>query len=185
MHVALTTFSQPNDPLKLFEKNINAISGATPLTVIKVSGAEPDIFNLFFGYVSGSIGEVSALFLIIGGIYLIARKVISFVIPATYIISVGLFGVLFTQYGFLFHIFSGAVVMAGFFMATDYTTSPVTKTGQFIYALIAGLITAVIRKFGGYPEGVTYAILIMNIVTPLIDKHIKPKKFGKAVKSNG
>ncbi len=75
--------------------------------------------------------------------------------------------------------------MAGFFMATDYATSPVTKIGQFIYALMAGLITAVIRKFGGYPEGVTYAILIMNIVTPLIDKYIKPKKFGKAVKSNG
>ncbi|MBE7052585.1 MAG: Na+-transporting NADH:ubiquinone oxidoreductase subunit D, partial [Ruminococcaceae bacterium] len=85
-------------------------------------------------------------------------------------------------FGFMFHILSGGVMLAGFFMATDYTTSPVSKTGQFVYALFGGLITAVIRVFGGYPEGVTYAILIMNIATPLIDKYIRPKKFGKVVK---
>ncbi|MBR2405354.1 MAG: RnfABCDGE type electron transport complex subunit D, partial [Clostridia bacterium] len=163
----------------------DAVSGATPLAVIKAGGEAAKISDLFFGYVQGSIGEVSALLLLIGGLFLIAKGVIGLIIPATYIISVGVFGVLFTEYGFLFHILSGGIILAGFFMATDYVTSPVSKKGQFVYALGAGLLTSVIRAFGGYPEGVTYAILIMNIVTPLLDKYLKPKKFGKAVKSNG
>ncbi len=183
--VAMTAFVSPADPIELFGGSTDAISGATPLSVIKAGGEAAEISDLFFGYVQGSIGEVSALLLFIGGLYLMARGVIGLIIPATYIISVGVFGVLFTDYGFLFHILSGGIILAGFFMATDYTTSPVSKKGQFVYALGAGLLTSVIRAFGGYPEGVTYAILIMNIVTPLLDKYLKPKKFGKAVKSNG
>jgi len=183
--VAMTAFSSPSDPLGLFAQNADAISGATPLTVIKAGGDAAPLCDLFFGYVQGSIGEVSALLLLIGGLYLIARGVIGIIIPATYIISVGVFGVLFTDYGFLFHILSGGIFLAAFFMATDYTTSPVSKKGQFVYALGVGLITSIIRAFGGYPEGVTYAILIMNIATPLLDKYLKPKKFGKAVKANG
>ena len=173
------------DPFGLFGTSADAVSGATPLAVIKAGGEAAKISDLFFGYVQGSIGEVSALLLLIGGLFLIAKGVIGLIIPATYIISVGVFGVLFTEYGFLFHILSGGIILAGFFMATDYVTSPVSKKGQFVYALGAGLLTSVIRAFGGYPEGVTYAILIMNIVTPLLDKYLKPKKFGKAVKSNG
>ena len=183
--VAMTTFISPADPFGLFGTSADAVSGATPLAVIKAGGEAAKISDLFFGYVQGSIGEVSALLLLIGGLFLIAKGVIGLIIPATYIISVGVFGVLFTEYGFLFHILSGGIILAGFFMATDYVTSPVSKKGQFVYALGAGLLTSVIRAFGGYPEGVTYAILIMNIVTPLLDKYLKPKKFGKAVKSNG
>jgi len=122
------------------------------------------------------------LLILIGGIYLIARKVIRPIIPLTYIITVGLFGYLFDggfmQGDFLYHILGGGVFLAGFFMATDYVTSPTTGKGEFVYALGAGIITGVIRIFGGYPEGVTYAILIMNIVTPIIDKYIRPRVFG-------
>ncbi len=183
--VAITSFSAPKDYLGIFGTGVDAVSTSTPLVVIKNGGVPAKLFDLFFGYVSGSIGEVSAFLLIIGGVYLLLRKVINIVIPATYIISVGIFGILFTDYGFLYNILSGGIILAGFFMATDYTTSPVSKKGQFVYALGAGLITAVIRSFGGYPEGVTYAILIMNIATPLIDKYVRPRKFGKAVKANG
>jgi len=183
--VAMTSFESPNDFLRLFNSGVDAVSGPTPLAVIKEGGTNYDLINLFFGYIPGSIGEVSAFLLLIGGAYLLLRKVISVVIPATYIIAVGVFGILFTDYGFLFNILSGGIILAGFFMATDYTTSPVSKKGQFIYAIGAALITSVIRSFGGYPEGITYAILIMNIATPLIDKYIRPRKFGKAMKANG
>lgn len=183
--VAMTTFSSPADPAGIFINSVDALSGATPLAVIKNGGEAVNLLDLFFGYVSGSIGEISAFLLILGGIYLLCRRVINIVIPATYIVSVGIFGVLFSDYGFGYHILSGGVVMAGFFMATDYVTSPVSKKGQFVYALLSGLITSVIRVYGGYPEGVTYAILIGNIATPLLDKYLKPRKFGKAVKTNG
>lgn len=184
--IAMTSYPAPYDSLGLFG-SANAVSGATPLAVIKgLEGANvSSLWNLFFGYVSGCIGEVSAFLLIIGAAYLLIRRVINLIIPFTYLITVGLFGVAFSDFGFLFHILSGGVVLAAFFMATDYATSPVSHFGQFIYAIGAGIITGVIRIFGGYPEGITYAILIMNIVTPLLDKYIKPKKFGKAVKANG
>jgi len=184
--IAMTNFPAPNDPLCLFGK-VSAVSGATPLAVIKnMEGAfEPTISDLFFGYISGCIGEVSGLLLIVGAVYLLLRNVINPIIPFTYIASVGIFGHIFSDYGFLYHILSGGIILGGFFMATDYATSPVSYLGQFIYALFAGIITGVIRVYGGYPEGVTYAILIMNIITPLLDKYIRPKKFGKAVKANG
>ena len=184
--VALTSFSSPSDPFNLFSDAADATSGATPLAVIKgeEGAVAANISDLFFGNISGSIGEVSALLILIGGLYLIIRRVINPIIPVAYICSVGLFGMICSDYGFLYHILSGGVMLAGFFMATDYVTSPVTKVGQLIYAVFAGIITGLIRIFGGYPEGVTYAILIMNIITPLLDKNVKPRKFGKAVKSN-
>ena len=137
--------------------------------------------------IGGCIGEVSALLILIGALYLFVRKVISPVIPITYILTVGVFGLLFSKDGFmqgdfLYSILAGGVMLGGFFMATDYTTSPLTAKGQALYAFLAGIITGVIRVYGGYPEGVTYAILVMNIATPLIDKAIVPKTFGKAVK---
>ena len=183
--IAMTAFPAPFDKLALFEK-ANTITGATPLAVIKgMEGAGiSSNCNLFFGYVSGCIGEVSAFLLIIGGIYLISRRIINIIIPFTYLATVGIFGAVFSDFSFTFHILSGGVVLAAFFMATDYATSPVSYLGQFIYAFGAGLLTGVIRIYGGYPEGVTYAILFMNIVTPLLDKYIKPRKFGKAVKTN-
>ena len=169
---------------------IDALSGPTPLAAIKAGVVNPaPHIDLFLGTnIGGSIGEVSALLLLIGGIYLIARKVITPTIPLTYILTVGIFGFIFTKSGlfkgdFAYSILSGGVFLAGFFMATDYTTSPLTQKGQFVYALGAGLITVIIRVWGSYPEGVTYAILIMNIITPLIDKVFVPKKFGEAVKA--
>ena len=168
----------------------DAVSGATPLAVMKGvgEGSLAKYTDLFFGTnIGGCIGEVSALLLIIGGIYLIARKVITPAIPVTYILTVGLFGFIFSKNGllngdFIYSILAGGVFLGGIFMATDYTTSPLTDKGQILYAFLAGIITGVIRVYGGYPEGVTYAILIMNIATPLIDKAIAPKYFGKAVK---
>ena len=167
----------------------DAVSGATPLAVMKGvgEGSLAKYTDLFFGTnIGGCIGEVSALLLIIGGIYLIARKVITPAIPVTYILTVGLFGFIFSKNGllngdFIYSILAGGVFLGGIFMATDYTTSPLTDKGQILYAFLAGIITGVIRVYGGYPEGVTYAILIMNIATPLIDKAIAPKYFGKAV----
>lgn len=169
----------------------DAVSGATPLAVMKGvgEGSLAKYTDLFFGTnIGGCIGEVSALLLIIGGIYLIARKVITPVVPVTYILTVGIFGFIFSKNGlfngdFIYSIFAGGVFLGGIFMATDYTTSPLTSKGQILYAFLAGIITGVIRVYGGYPEGVTYAILIMNIATPLIDKAVVPKTFGKAVKT--
>lgn len=185
--VEMTTYYAPSDPFGIFEK-VNGVTTATPLAILKnVDGAvEATVSNLFFGNVAGCIGEVSCLLLLIGGLYLLIKRIINPIIPVTYIAVVGIFGQFLSDYGFLYQILSGGIIIAGFFMATDYTTSPVTHMGQFIYALGAGLITGVIRLYGGYPEGVTYAILIMNIVTPLLDKYVKPRKFGsKAVKVNG
>lgn len=183
--VAMTSYMPPKDIWHLFS-DADAVTSATPLAIIKnVEGAvAASNTDLFFGYVSGCIGEVSVLLILIGAAYLLLRRIISLIIPLTYLVTVGLFGMIFSNFGFLYHILSGGVFLAGFFMATDYATSPVSHLGQFVYAFGAGLITGVIRIFGGYPEGVTYAILIMNIVTPLLDKYIKPRKFGKAVKVN-
>ncbi len=177
-------------PVAMTTWGMDAVSTATPLALLK-EGREnlPNLLDLFLGTnIEGCIGEVSALLLLIGGIYLIARKVITPVIPLTYLITLGIFGFIFNPSGlfqgdFLFSILSGGAVLAGFFMATDYTTSPLTAKGQFVYAFGAAVITGVIRTYGGYPEGATYGILVMNIVTPLIDKAIVPKTFGKAVKS--
>ncbi len=189
--LAARAFLLASWPVAMTSWEINGLSGATPLAAFKAGVVHPaPNLDLFLGTgIGGSIGEVSALLLLIGGIYLIWRRVITPVIPLTYIITVGVFGFVFTKSGlckgdFLFSILSGGVFLGGFFMATDYTTSPLTAKGQFVYALGAGIITGVIRVYGGYPEGVTYAILIMNIVTPLIDKVFVPKKFGgKAVKA--
>ena len=182
--VAMTTYVSPLMRLNVFSSNADAVTTATPLAVIKgiEDAAASSYKDLFLGNIPGCIGEVSALLLLIGGVYLIIRKVIRPIIPLTYILTVGLFGFLFdggfAQGDFLYHILTGGVFLAGFFMATDYVTSPTTAKGEFIYALGAGVITGVIRLFGGYPEGVTYAILIMNIVTPIIDKYVRPRVFG-------
>ena len=188
--LAARAFLLASWPVAMTSWDINGLSGATPLAMLKEGGTNlPAISNLFFGTnIQGSLGEVSALLLFIGGIYLIVRKVITATIPVTYLVTLGLFGFVFNPQGlfqgdFLFSILSGGAMLGAFFMATDYTTSPLTCKGQIIYAFGAGLITGVIRTYGGYPEGVTYGILIMNIVTPLIDKAVVPKTFGKAVKS--
>jgi len=188
--LAARAFLLASWPVAMTTWGTDGISAATPLAMLKEGRSNlPNLFDLFFGTnIEGCIGEVSAFLLLIGGIYLIVRKVITPVIPVAYLAAVGVFGFVFTPKGlfqgdFLFSILSGGTVLGAFFMATDYTTSPLTARGQAIYAIGAGIITGVIRVYGGYPEGVTYGILIMNIVTPLIDKVFVPKTFGKAVKT--
>ncbi len=168
----------------LFNK-IDAIASATPLSAVKQSidtgsGVFP-VTNMFLGYTGGCIGEVSAVALILGGIYLIARKIIDWKIPVIYILTTALFSLLFYKDGYMYilpSILGGGLLIGAFFMATDYSTSPNTTLGVIIYAFGCGLITMIIRRFGGYPEGVSFAILLMNLVTPLLDKYISPRIFG-------
>lgn len=175
------------------EPMVNAISGATPLAILNGTsgGAVPKVIETFLGTTAGSIGETSALALLIGGVYLLVRRVISFRIP---VIFVGVFVVLTALFGknplgletldyTLLHMFSGGLMLAAIFMATDYTTTPTTKKGQIIFAFGCGLMTFLVRNFGGYPEGASFAILIMNILTPLIDRFTMPKKFGAVKKA--
>ena len=138
---------------------------------------------LFFGNVAGSLGETSALALLVGAAYLLWREHISLRIPLTYI---GTVAVITSLYGHdpLFHILSGGLILGAFFMATDYVTSPMNPKGQTIFAIGCGVLTALIRIFGGYPEGVCYSILIMNAAVPLIDRFARPKRFGE-VKARG
>ena len=189
--VEMTNFVLPRTPLNVFGKTIDAVTSATPLSVIKGTEGvfKADYFDLLFGNVPGCVGEISAVCILLGGLYLLFTKIITWHIPVSYILSVGVFAVLFGDKSdmanvFLYSILSGGVLLAAFFMATDYVTSPITKKGEIIFAIGAGFITEVIRVYGGYPEGVTYAVLIMNICVPFIDKYTTPRAFGE-VKKNG
>ncbi|MBU0581259.1 MAG: RnfABCDGE type electron transport complex subunit D, partial [Candidatus Margulisbacteria bacterium] len=146
-------------------------TGATPLGILKEGLTEslPTIKQLFLGNIGGSLGETSALALLIGAGYLLYRKVIDWRIPVSYIGSVALLSFIFGQDP-LFHILAGGLILGAFFMATDYVTSPMTPKGKLIFGVGAGVLVVVIRIWGGYPEGVCYSILLMNSVTPLLDK---------------
>ena len=168
-----------------FDPATDALSSATPLALLKEGQMSemPSMFDSFLGTVSGSIGESSAAALLIGGLYLLFRKVITWEIPVLFIGTV--FVGTFLLYGFaaqvaLLAILSGGVFLGGFFMATDYATSPIHFNGRIVFALGAGLLTVLIRRFGAYPEGVMFAILLMNAFTPAIEKFTAPKIFGGA-----
>ncbi|MDL2225618.1 RnfABCDGE type electron transport complex subunit D [Eubacteriales bacterium OttesenSCG-928-M02] len=159
------------------------VSSATPIEAVHY-GTASSYGDLFFGNIAGSIGEVSKLLLLIGAAYLLIRGVIKLYIPLSTLVTVFLFtwafggdGGLFTGDG-LYAILSGSVIIGAFFMATDYTTSPTTPKGQIIMGFGVGLMVFIIRTFGNYPEGVTYAIIFMNIVVPLIDRYTQPKLYG-------
>lgn len=158
---------------------IDAIASATPLAQM-AEGTMPQLANLFFGNVAGCIGETSALALLIGAAYLLIRGVISWRIPAAFI---GTFAVLTAIFGgmdqVLPQLFAGGLMLGAFFMATDYVTSPVTPVGRLIFGCGCGLLTFIIRRYGGYPEGVSFAILLMNVCTPLIERYTKPRVFGE------
>ncbi len=168
----------------------DAFSGATPLTLFKFTeGAAkvaPDgyMLNLFLGNVPGSMGEVSALLLLLGGAYLLFRKVITWHIPVFTLGTIFVFtGILWLidpagNADPLFHILAGGAILGAVFMATDYVTSPMNVRGQIVYAIGIGVITVLIRVWGSYPEGMSFAILIMNAATPLINKYIHPKRFA-------
>ena len=165
-------------------EGMDAASGATPLVQL-ANGEAVTVWNLFFGNHGGSLGETCALALIIGGIYLMIRKVISWHIPVTFIGTVFLFTLLVEGGNFeiaLAWVLSGGLIIGAFFMATDYVTSPSTAKGKIIFGIGAGVITVLIRFWGTYPEGVSFAILLMNIVNPFIDGKCTRKLFGGAKK---
>ncbi len=173
----MTTFSKP--------LNYDAITSATPLAILNEGGVLENIsyLDLFLGNRGGCIGEVCILALIIGAVFLLIRGYISWHITVSYIATTGLFVYLFGAKVFftgdwLFHLLSGGLILGAFFMATDYVTSPLTAKGQIVFGIGCGLLTAVIRLWGGYPEGVSYAILIMNAATPIIDRYTKPRIYG-------
>lgn len=169
--VMMTTFP------KVFSKAAEiAISSPTPLAMTE---GLPSYIDLFLGGVGGCIGETSALAILIGAAYLFARRIIRWRLPVVYIVTVAVFGWLFGGDP-LFQVLAGGALFAAVFMVTDYTTTPVTKWGEILFAFGAGLITAVIRAFGGYPEGVTYGILLMNVAAPLLEKVTPPRKLGGA-----
>lgn len=168
-----------------FDGSVDALTAATPLSYIKES-----IFTTFthaemaLGEIGGSLGETSSVALLLGLVYLLATRTISWHIPVSIIGTVLIFtGIMHginpcTYASPLLHITSGGLLLGSIFMATDYVTSPMTKTGQIIFGVGIGLITMIIRLFGSYPEGISFAILIMNAVVPLINRYIRPKRFG-------
>ena len=183
-----SAFTIPKASLPLFG-NVNltpdVVASATPLAKLS-EGAAPteDIFTLFLGERAGCIGEVSILMILAGALYLLVRKIITWHIPVAYIVTVAVVSYIFPASSMdavqcvLCELCSGGVMLAAFFMATDYTTSPVTEKGKVIFGLGCAALTMIIRIFGSYPEGVSYAILLMNIICPLIDRATKSKPFG-------
>lgn len=180
--VPMTTWTAPG---------ADAVSSATPLAIIKGASTAAEISNgmspvgimdLLIGRTGGCIGETSAILLLIGGLYLIYRGVISYHIPVVYILTVFILTFMFSGFQFemaIYNVLSGGLFLGAFFMATDYASSPVNTRAQIVYAFGCGFLTSVIRYYGGYPEGVSYSILLMNVATPLLDKYIVPKKFGE------
>ncbi len=179
-------------PLNLFSKSHDILLHTSQYTTEQVTEATQIISqlysshtNLFLGRVGGCLGETSAFLLLIGAIFLMYKRIIGWKIPFSYIGTVALLTYLFggTEGLFtgnpLFHLLSGGLILGAFFMATDLVTTPVTFKGRLLFGMGCGIITVVIRLWGGYPEGVCYSILLMNLTTPLLDRYTKPKIFGE------
>lgn len=185
--VAMTHYPEPAMAADVF-------SGATPLTFVRealkngesLSSILPEIpyGNLLLGFTGGSLGEISALALLVGFAYMLARKVIKWIMPVVILATMAVFaGVLHIinpeiYAGPTFHILTGGAILGAVFMATDYVTCPMTDKGKVIYAIGIGMITMLIRVWGAYPEGISFAILIMNSVVPLLNRYIRPRRFG-------
>jgi len=193
---ALTSYPEPGQWLSY----LDASTGATPLSILNENTANgvplaetmskiPSHLDLFLGRMSGSAGEIAAFALLLGLIYMLWKKIISWHIPVSIILTVFVFsGILWlaNDQKFadpLFHLLTGGLMLGAVYMATDYVTSPMSRKGMIIYGVGIGLVTILIRVFGSYPEGVQFAILLMNGFTPLINKYVKPKRFG--VRKNG
>ena len=186
----MTTWPQPSP----WGAGVDGITGPTTLNILKQGNVEEianiDVINALIGNYGGSFGEVSAIALIIGFIYLIWRNIITWHIPVSIILTVFLYSMALSinhgfEYSLIFselQIFSGGLLLGAIFMATDYVTSPMTPGGMILYGVLIGIITVVIRLWGAYPEGLSFAIFIMNGATPLINKYMKPKRFGEVVK---
>jgi electron transport complex protein RnfD len=178
---------------------VDAVTGPTSLGILKegigkgdtisqLASELPSLQNLFIGGVGGSLGEVSAAAIILGGLYMIFKKIISWHIPVSFIATVAIFTGIMWQVNPehyinpMFHLLAGGLILGAIFMATDMVTSPMTYKGMILYGIGCGVLTVLIRLWGSYPEGVSFAILIMNAVVPLINKGFKPKRFGEVVK---
>ena len=189
--VAMTAWTNPG--VNWIGSNLDAVTTATPLSFLKVGAAGVtdltangiNMTDMLVGNIGGCICETSAILIVLGGFYLIYKGIIDYTIPAFYIGTVFILTFILGGFSFdfaLYELFAGGLMLGGFFMLTDYTTSPMTKKGQIIYALLAGIITSVIRLYGGYPEGVSYSILLANVATPLIDKYVSNRVFGEVSK---
>lgn len=178
----LTRFASHGAQLPL--GNADVVTSATPLHHMQMPALpEESLMDMFLGNMAGSIGEISALALLLGGIYLVARKVISPRIPLSYLGTVAVLTLIFSKgespiLWMLYSLFGGGVILGAIFMATDYATSPITPRAQLIYGIGCGALTVLFRYFGLCPEGVTYAILLMNGLVPLMDKTLLPRRFG-------
>jgi len=181
---------------------LDTVSGATPLALVRraaeltsqdmdlngllcQANSLAELKRLFFGNIGGCLGETSALLLLVGALFLIIIRVIDWRIPVAYIGTVIVLALVLPGNHLTpwFHVFSGGIILGAFFMATDYVTSPVTGKGRIIFGIGCGLITMLIRLYGGYPEGCSYSILLMNVVTPFIDRLTKPRLFGALKKA--
>ena len=194
--VAMTTWTKMAD----VSGGVDAMTSATPLNILKMQGydaliatfgSQSDLYwNLFIGTRNGSLGETSTLLLLLGGLYLIWKGYVNWQVPVTMIATVAILTWIFGPVGLftgdpVFHVMAGGLMLGAFFMATDMVTIPMTIKGQLIFAVGAGALTVLIRLVGGYPEGVCYSLLLMNAVTPLIDKFCKPRIFGAGGANNG
>lgn len=194
--VQMTTWPKP---AMLPMTYTDAVTGATPLGIMKEGLAKgdsltdimtqiPSLTDMLIGKIGGSLGEISAIALLIGFVYLLWKKIITWHIPVSMVGAAAVFAAILhganpeAYADPLFHVFTGGLLLGAIFMATDYVTSPMSKTGMLIYGAMIGVITILIRVFGAYPEGVSFAILIMNAFTPLINKYIKPKRYGEVLK---
>lgn len=179
---AMTTFVNP-----FMGYGADAISSATPLAMMKTSDtANVSLKNAFLGFIPGTIGETSSLMILIGFVYLLIRKVISLRIPLSYILTFAVLTFFFGKRGnigaaeyTLLQLCTGGLLFGAVFMATDYTTTPTTPSGMIIFGIGCGILTFVIRRFGGYPEGASFSIILMNIAAPLIERATIPKSFGQ------
>ncbi len=198
--IAMTTWAPAAGPGGFFELSgsilalpfqspvYDAVSAATPLGLMKFEQESTAFLNLLIGNTSGSLGETSGLLLILGGIFLLLRRDLDWRIPAAIFISAALFSTLLFLFdtarfpGPFFTLFSGGMLLGAIYMATDPVTSPLTPRGTWIFGAGIGLLVVLIRFFGGFPEGMMYAILLMNAATPLIDRYTQPRIFGRGVK---
>ena len=184
---AMSTWAVPGSQLPLLG-GVDVVTSATPMAYLHENNLQGlmeayDLQDMLVGFIGGSLGEVSALLLLLGGVWMIFRKIITWYIPVSYIGTVAVLTFLFPRGNdpmtwMLYNLLGGGLLLGAFFMATDYVTSPVSHRGQVIFGIGCGLVTVFIRYFGSYNEGVCYAILVMNLTVWIIDKHTKPSRFG-------
>ena len=184
---AMSTWVVPGSQLPLLG-GVDVVTSATPMAYLHENNLQGlmeayDLQDMLVGFIGGSLGEVSALLLLLGGVWMIFRKIITWYIPVSYIGTVAVLTFLFPRGNdpmtwMLYNVLGGGLLLGAFFMATDYVTSPVSHRGQVIFGIGCGLVTVFIRYFGSYNEGVCYAILVMNLTVWIIDKHTKPSRFG-------